>query len=302
MSTEKRTTSLADLPGDEWETTFTKQVIRNIARYKDERKLSTQQLAAAYSEIAGSESEIKPTTLNNLLAGKRARISITEIMLFAQALNVPPIALIFSTNNTNVVVSPRQFAPAQSFDAVQWFNGDSAPATSPDRDQFLLTAAEFRLIKAATSQLRIVEQANAEMVALDRAEKLTGIYGPRLVTDEDLGKDLYLLMMMRQRLEGPGFVMPPLPGYLSFLDDAPVGASYLPDVRLPITAGLPPALLSKIEALIGPYAADMRQRVEQEAEQLEYESSPEGIAARNASLEDMQQWNRERRGSNVPPA
>jgi hypothetical protein len=85
--------SIQDLPGDDWETRFSKQVARNIAAYKDERKMTTKGLADACNEIYRDPDHVKVATLNGLFAGKRKSIGLAEIMVFARALKVAPILL-----------------------------------------------------------------------------------------------------------------------------------------------------------------------------------------------------------------
>ncbi|GAB3389205.1 hypothetical protein GCM10027568_11120 [Humibacter soli] len=86
-------TTLDSLPDDPWETRLSKTVFRTIARYKEEMRLSTPELAARVSAVLQPD-EIKPTTLNNMLAGKRKAITLPEVFAFAKALGVPPAALV----------------------------------------------------------------------------------------------------------------------------------------------------------------------------------------------------------------
>ncbi|WP_181422561.1 hypothetical protein [Curtobacterium sp. MCLR17_043] len=87
-------TSAEPLPGDSWEVRYTKTVVRAIAHYKAAAGMTTGELAAAVSLRAGDPGYLKPTTLNNLLAGKRRSIGVAELLLFAFALEVPPLALL----------------------------------------------------------------------------------------------------------------------------------------------------------------------------------------------------------------
>lgn len=93
-SVSDQKTSAYPLPGDDWEVRFTKTIVRSIAHYKTAAGLTTRDLAAACGVAAGDPDYLKPTTLNNLLAGKRRSIGVAELLVFAQALEVPPLALL----------------------------------------------------------------------------------------------------------------------------------------------------------------------------------------------------------------
>lgn len=97
MSTDPKT-SPEPLPGDDWETRLTKQVARTVNHYRRASGLTTKLFAEMCNielrdNHAGPSQEVRPTTLNNLFAGKRKTIGLGEIMLFARVLGVPPVAL-----------------------------------------------------------------------------------------------------------------------------------------------------------------------------------------------------------------
>ncbi|TFD80303.1 hypothetical protein E3T54_03485 [Cryobacterium sp. Sr8] len=270
MKTDERKFSLDDLPGDDWEVRFTKQVVRNVARYRDLRGLTTEQLAAGCSEVFGEPGKVKGNTLNGLFAGKRKNIGIAELLVFAQALNVPPIALVLPMDNSDVVISPKQFGAASAFHAYLWFNGESAPDSSPSSEEFFAASAPLRWVRAATDQMRKVIQMNYEMIALDRAENKTGIRETRYTTDFDLESAIEALAMLRQRLNEKSISAPALPDWLSFVDREPL---LVPS--LPIVAGLSASALAWIEARTERDVLDLIEMDSQHEAQAAYEKSDE---------------------------
>lgn len=266
-------TGIEDLPGDDWEARFTKQVVRNIARYKDERSMSTVDLASRYSEVVGELGALKPTTLNNLLAGKRSRIAITEILLFAKALNVPPVALVFASDNRSIEVSPRQVRDVQAFEGYRWFLGEVALGGTPDRRAFDHAGAPFRHLREVVDMLTKIEYSNAELIALERAQRETGLSQayPDLSQERELGRDLDVMNSRRRNLSERGIRLPPLPEYLSFIDEDPF---VLPS-RLPITVALPVDLYRFIDNRREQFIRDMRAEEVSRVEREEFEKSAE---------------------------
>lgn len=271
MTTKK--TGIEDLPGDDWESRFTKQVVRNIARYKDERNMSTVDLAARYSEAAGEPGALKSTTLNNLLAGKRSRIAITEILLFAQALNVPPIALVFASDNRNVEVSPRQSREMQAFEGYRWFLGEVSPLSTPDRRAFDLAGSPFRELRWLVEKQHAIELDNAELIALERAQSETGIFSNYGVMsrERELSRDLDVLNFRRQKLGELGVHLPYLPEYLEFVDEDPFA---LPS-RLPITSPLSAEQYKFIDQRRGQFVLELKAEESSRAEHEEFKKSDE---------------------------
>lgn len=118
-------TSPDPLPGDDWETRLTKQVARTVNHYRRATGLTTRMFAELCNiELRGNRDatwqEIKPTTLNNLFAGKRKSIGLGEIMLFARVLGVPPVALMTPVGVEDVSEAwPSGCRPAETvFDAI----------------------------------------------------------------------------------------------------------------------------------------------------------------------------------------
>jgi transcriptional regulator with XRE-family HTH domain len=116
----KSTSGLSELPGDDWETRLTKQVFRNIAYYKEASGYTTAELARRYSKAVGNPDAMKPTTLNNLLAGKRKSVTMSETIAFAFALGIPPIALMvpFFSKGEVAALPGRDMSPVDFYRAI----------------------------------------------------------------------------------------------------------------------------------------------------------------------------------------
>lgn len=103
--------SINPLPDDDWETSLTKRIARNIARAKDEVGLTTEQLAALCSTFLGKQGAVKATTLNGLFAGKRKSVSAAELVMFSACLDVPVLALLTAPFDTDVEIRPGRSMP-----------------------------------------------------------------------------------------------------------------------------------------------------------------------------------------------
>lgn len=144
MSTDARQYSITRLPGDDWEIRFTKQVVRNIAHYKDELRLTTEQLAERCSEAYGEPGKVKGSTLNGLFAGKRKSIGAAEIMIFAAALGVPPVMLMLPIGlEETVEARPGYFAPigraTLGFNGLEAWRGFHEPTRTGPADERLVS-------------------------------------------------------------------------------------------------------------------------------------------------------------------
>lgn len=147
MKDQPKKYSLDPLESDDWETRFTKQVARNIARWRDERKMTTEQLASACNEVYGEPGRVKPSTLSGMFSGKRKSIGIAEIVVFGAALDVPPIELIYSLKSEELIeATPANKTSPQS--AALAFAGVGDGSNDPALMESLI---EFEVAQAAFS-------------------------------------------------------------------------------------------------------------------------------------------------------
>lgn len=233
--------SLNPLPGDDWEVRFTKSVIQNIARYKDERGMTTAELADACNAIYGEPGRVKASTLSGLFAGKRRSIGVAELLIFAQALNVPPLVLLFASDNREVELSPTGPISTRSNRAYDWFRGfRPIPKASPN--EFWDAGKPMVDLDAAGMKAGSVHRMNVELVSLRAAEEITGGRISRH-TDDELIQAFSDLAKLRRRLADDGIHPPLVYSYMRFVDEQPLE---LPAV--PISVGLPQSAYERIEA------------------------------------------------------
>ncbi len=112
---------------DSWAARFTRFVAEQIRHERKARGWSAQKLSDACAELG---MEFPRTTLADLESGRRAHISLAELLVLARALDIPPLWLIFPVGaeaETEVLPCQRR----ASFRAAQWFSGEG-PFPGPD--------------------------------------------------------------------------------------------------------------------------------------------------------------------------
>ncbi|WP_307076784.1 helix-turn-helix domain-containing protein [Streptomyces canus] len=94
-------------------------IAREIRRHRLARGMSAQQLSDACEELG---TPIPRTVISNIENGRRTNISVAETVALAQALGVPPIALIIPAGYVEEVehLPNRWIDPIR---AVNWFSG-----------------------------------------------------------------------------------------------------------------------------------------------------------------------------------
>lgn len=112
--------------GSSWEDRFTASVSASIEHYRERRGVSVQWLADRCSELG---LPTKRSALAALLGlGTRRRISVQEVVIFARALEVPPVMLMFPLHSgERVEVLPGVEADAAV--AAGWFGGRESAST-----------------------------------------------------------------------------------------------------------------------------------------------------------------------------
>ncbi len=100
--------SIETLSTDGWEARRTKQIARAVLRLKNDRGYTTEQLARRCSVFMGADDAVKTATLNGLFAGKRKTVSVTEVQMFAYALDTSVIDLMYPPAEL-VEVRPSRF-------------------------------------------------------------------------------------------------------------------------------------------------------------------------------------------------
>lgn len=87
-----------DMAKNEWENAVTEEIGRNLVAERRRQGLTAEQLAAA-TEQAGLK--IPRQVISNLENGRRDSIGVAELLVFARALKVAPVSLLFAPDRLN---------------------------------------------------------------------------------------------------------------------------------------------------------------------------------------------------------
>ncbi|GGM41902.1 NAD-glutamate dehydrogenase [Microbacterium saperdae] len=257
-------TSPDPLPGDSWETRLTKQVARTVNHYRRASGLTTKAFAQLCNiEFRGNgdagPQEIRPTTLNNLFAGKRKSIGLGEIMLFARVLGVAPVALMTPVGvETDSEAWPSGLRPSEAvFDAIvgieSWgslFEEVAASVALTDGGQEALDrhSAAFEQSRVATidRSRRITElllrHGRCKQDLLQRAVLFTA--PPASLSDIDINALTAAVRSLasdlrstREKLRAEGVELSALSSMLSWIDVVAVSDLTDEDIRVLVTRG-----------------------------------------------------------------
>ena len=112
-----------------WQARLTKTVAGQVRRYRKDRGLSAQQVA---DRCAGLGMEIPRSTVADLENGRRANVTLSELLVLAAALEVPPVELAVPlARQETVEILPGMELP--TWYAARWFRGDAALEIGDDR-------------------------------------------------------------------------------------------------------------------------------------------------------------------------
>lgn len=135
---------------DDWATTTTHRIGKNVADARKRKKMSAQTLADLCTDRGVP---LKRTSIANLENGRRDSVTITDLMAIAAALEVPPVTLMFPTDQAGLKIEAVPGNSAMTFDALTWFTGEATIAPGdPDIEVSLLI--NLRSIRAAENQAR----------------------------------------------------------------------------------------------------------------------------------------------------
>ncbi|MEU3963611.1 transcriptional regulator [Streptomyces buecherae] len=132
----------------EWEDHVMATVAGEVRRRRKELRWSAQDLADKCEEIGYP---IPRNVIANMESGRRAVLPLVEIMVLAKALRMSPISLIYPVGYVDEVRQLPYEYPRSTWDALQWFVGNSTTEDSTDYmlDHFLAHDLELRAAKAA---------------------------------------------------------------------------------------------------------------------------------------------------------
>ncbi|WEH34209.1 helix-turn-helix transcriptional regulator [Streptomyces sp. AM 4-1-1] len=132
----------------EWEDHVMAVVAGEVRRRRKELRWSAQDLADRCEE-AGYP--IPRNVIANMESGRRASLPLVEIMVLAKALRVTPVSLIYPVGYVSEVRPLPYEDPQPTWDALQWFTGQSSAFGAEDLmlDLFLAHDDELRAALAA---------------------------------------------------------------------------------------------------------------------------------------------------------
>jgi transcriptional regulator with XRE-family HTH domain len=199
--------------GREWATAVTAGIGERVAHYRDQAKITAQQLAERCAALGmPTLSRVVITKLEN---GRRESISTAELQVLAAALGVPAIVLLSGLSTVEAVeVLPG--ASVEPYDAIRWFTGDASEPGSggpPEGSPVPLYALHHHLVAAwqhdqdvAARALDEVEQAKTPQ------ERLAALGSARLYREMAEGGELRTIRATMRQL---GYVPPKLPPHVA---------------------------------------------------------------------------------------
>ena len=211
----------------EWPARLTQAIAGEVYRYRKERGMSAQQLSA---ECARLGMEISRSTLADLENGRRAMITVAELLVLAVALEVPPIMLVVPVARMETVeVIPNRSWPY--WQMALWFRGQSlaiqdlgegpeliSRATRPDTPLDRVEHHQSLVVRWSMadrdvrSSAAAVGRADHDALAQRRSE-LEGYQRDRDEIERELTD-------LRRRMRGDALVPPPLPPELAYIDQS----------------------------------------------------------------------------------
>ncbi|MFD5252877.1 transcriptional regulator [Streptomyces bobili] len=138
----------AEVDDLEWEDHVMATVAGEVRRRRKELRWSAQDLADRCEEIGYP---IPRNVIANMESGRRANLPLVEIMVLAKALRMSPISLIYPVGYVDEVRQLPYEDPRPTWDALQWFTGNSPAEGATDYmlDHFLAHDLELRSALAA---------------------------------------------------------------------------------------------------------------------------------------------------------
>ncbi|MEV0446168.1 helix-turn-helix transcriptional regulator [Streptomyces spectabilis] len=130
----------------EWADQVMATVAAEVRRRRKELGWSAQDLADKCEEIGHP---IPRNVIANMESGRRSNLPLVDVMVLAEALNTPPICLIYPVGYVDDVQRLPLQHPTSALDALSWFTGENAELGA-DNDMLRY----FRTHRAAEKQLR----------------------------------------------------------------------------------------------------------------------------------------------------
>lgn len=187
---------------DDWAVKLTGLMGRQVRRVRQQRGLTAAELSEACAALGV---EVPSRTITNWETGKRASIGVTDLIVVAEALGVPPISLLFPLGEADrVEVLPGRDVAV--WDAIAWFTDESLLDQAPVPGSARAGMDAFRAHAAAV---------HTALASLDIREQRRRQPGANLAyADAMLDDDLRALRSLREAMRVEGWEPPPVPARL----------------------------------------------------------------------------------------
>jgi len=199
-------------PAD-WGPRLTRSIAEQVRRHRKARGWSAQRLS---DECSGLGFDFPRSTLADLESGRRANISVAELIALAAALGVPPLLLLYPVGQeAEAEVWPGEVRPA--FRAALWFTGEApSPSRASDGTEWIVEADEHTAARPLVMYRKHDQQAQAEIAALRDAEAIPQHAGLYSQLAEFRRQEA---ARIREQLEAEG-IIPPAPVAGLIVNDA----------------------------------------------------------------------------------
>ncbi|MFI6536667.1 hypothetical protein ACIBHY_29745 [Nonomuraea sp. NPDC050547] len=125
----------------EWSSSYTHLVGANIRRQRLRQRLSVEKLATRCTSLGYP---VERSNLAKLELGQRTSVAITELLIVAKALGVPPLFLLTPPSGDRVEILPG--VETNLREAFAWLDG-TAPLPDDEDDEGAAPRAELRLLR-----------------------------------------------------------------------------------------------------------------------------------------------------------
>ncbi len=165
--------------------------------------------------------EITEQTIKNLESGRRTSITLTDFLVLADVLGVPPVTLIFPLANTATVeVLPGR--AVSTWDALAWFTGETPLPESAPPGSARSVLDTFRehgdLVAAARASAALATDRRRAANTTPDPERRAALLDLAAGYEEYADADRKELASFRTRMRERGLVPPALPDGLTGVD------------------------------------------------------------------------------------
>ncbi|MGW6889170.1 helix-turn-helix domain-containing protein [Streptomyces chartreusis] len=204
----------AEVDDLEWEDHVMATAAGEVRRRRKELRWSAQDLADRCEEIGYP---IPRNVIANMESGRRAVLPLVEVMVLAKALRMSPIGLLYPVGYVDEVRQLPYEDPRPTWDALQWFTGNSPAEGATDYmlDHFVAHDLELRSALAAVESEdyeRWKVKTAANRVQREAAERALARYA------DQAAKAKRELLHHRDAIREGGGTPPHLPSQLADID------------------------------------------------------------------------------------